>query len=329
MAFIDNQHQLETRKLKRDIYALNRANEDLHSVNQQITIDFNCQRHEFTSQQIDLREREIDEHLELIGLSNSLKAIVGETSELVLSVNAMAARRVAIVISETPTPPSKKRKRTSDWTSLESEADNENGRGGTSSSAESFGGLGEWSGVIMPVASSSAITPSSANINGGPALTPSTPITRGKRRGRQSKKSLIDTNNLLERSLGDYPDDYVMESGTVVWGKVRSNPWYPGVVLFYEDIRRDKLSVPIPVSAKLAEKKLKIPYVPHFIIRFFDNNWACLPLSSLKMLGKIPELDRDMVALHSQFQGKWTGKRHAEIKTAFKRATYAIASESE
>ncbi len=230
-AFIDNQHQLETRKLKRDIYALNRANEDLHSVNQQITIDFNCkshwvlrnsymlmppgQRHEFTSQQIDLREREIDEHLELIGLSNSLKAIVGETSELVLSVNAMAARRVAIVISETPTPPSKKRKRTSDWTSLESEADNENGRGGTSSSAESFGGLGEWSGVIMPVASSSAITPSSANINGGPALTPSTPITRGKRRGRQSKKSLIDTNNLLERSLGDYPDDYVMESGTV------------------------------------------------------------------------------------------------------------------
>ncbi len=52
------------------------------------------------------------------------------------------------------------------------------------------------------------------------------------------------------------------------------------------------------------------------------------------MLGKIPglysvtrdrtahmcstELDRDMVALHSQFQGKWTGKRHAEIKTAFK-----------
>ncbi|KAF9011651.1 hypothetical protein BDZ89DRAFT_486000 [Hymenopellis radicata] len=137
-----------------------------------------------------------------------------------------------------------------------------------------------------------------------------------------------------------------MESRTLVWGKsvslqpkpvlryrrhglTASNPWYPGIVIFDEDIRRDNLRVPIPVSAKFEEKRLKTPYLPHFIVRFFDNNWACVPLSNLKMLGEIPELDRDMVAADSQFQGKWTGKRHAEIKNAFNLAMYSIGSDSE
>ncbi|KAF9021942.1 hypothetical protein BDZ89DRAFT_1137677 [Hymenopellis radicata] len=308
----DNQHRLEMRKLKRDIYALNRANEDLQSKNQQLTIEFNGRLHEFTMQQLDLQAREIDQHLELIDLSTSLKAISGETdialiaakiAEQILIVEAMATRRVAT--SDTPTP-SKKRH--------------------TGNSADSLGG--EWSAMLEPVTSSSSITPPGVNTSRSPISTPSTPIRSGKRRGRPPKKS-IDRTKVLDRRLGDYPDNHVMESRTLVWGKVPSYHWYPGIVLFDEDIQGDYLQVPIPVSEKFREKRLKTPHVPHFIIRFLDNTWACLPLSNLKMLGEIPELDCDMIALHSQLQGKWTGKRHTETQNAYKNAMDAIGSDSE
>ncbi|KAF9029424.1 hypothetical protein BDZ89DRAFT_719614 [Hymenopellis radicata] len=223
----DNQHRLEMRKLSRDIYTLNRANEDLQSKNQQLTIEFNGRRHEFTTQQIDLQEREIDQHLELIGLSTSLKEIAGETddaliatkiTEQVLIVNTMAARRVAI--SDTHL----RRSVNAPLTGLPrgAKSANENSRGVTSGSADRLGG--EWSAMLQPVASSSAITPPGVNTSRGPVSTPSTPVRAGKRRGRPSKKSIdrnevLDRNNVLERSLGDYPNNHVMESRTLVWGK--------------------------------------------------------------------------------------------------------------
>lgn len=155
----------------------------------------------------------------------------------------------------------------------------------------------------------SSLSGDSDEASGGEGLQPTTST---KRRGRgkvqvQGKASRPKSPGLGNISLT--PGER-LESGTLVWAKYLSYPWWSAVV--YDD---DLPEIPRNVLQQVHNES-------DYLVRFYDKSdlWAWIPPDMLKLLGEIEELDQDMLATNSKRQ-KWKSAAiRAECRHSHKRA---------
>ncbi|KAF8907428.1 hypothetical protein CPB85DRAFT_1311781 [Mucidula mucida] len=149
------------------------------------------------------------------------------------------------------------------------------------------------------------------------------PAKRGP--GRPKKKTRTSTAvkaEAFDTQLGKFSEDEEIENGTLVWAKTPMRPWYPAVVFDENDPE-----VPVHILTGSTSKE-------RHIVRLFNSTetWVCVPKIKLKTLGKFKELDQDMMASASHFQGQltggWTSDKRDEVLAAYQDATVQVAVES-
>ncbi|KAJ2917073.1 hypothetical protein MD484_g3339, partial [Candolleomyces efflorescens] len=107
------------------------------------------------------------------------------------------------------------------------------------------------------------------------------------------------------------------DSGTLVWAKAESYPWWPAVVF-----DPDHLDVPHDILVQFKEtrsrRKMKL-----YIVRFYDrgSTWAYLGREKLKMLGEDDtELDTDMIS-NTSINQRWKNpKIRTDCRAAYRKA---------
>ncbi|EAU90763.2 bromodomain and PHD finger-containing protein 3 [Coprinopsis cinerea okayama7 len=133
-----------------------------------------------------------------------------------------------------------------------------------------------------------------------------------------------------------HPRKVTYESGTLVWAKAESYPWWPAVVF---DMDHPDVPPNIVADFKATRTKRKIKL---WIVRFYDrtNSWQYLPREKLHLLGEDSKLDADMLAPQSVHQ-KWKSasarqtcrdayrKACAEMETKSDQSTPGIPGEEE
>ncbi|KAJ2936999.1 hypothetical protein H1R20_g99, partial [Candolleomyces eurysporus] len=115
------------------------------------------------------------------------------------------------------------------------------------------------------------------------------------------------------------------DSGTLVWAKAESYPWWPAVVF-----DPDHPDVPDDILTQFKEtrsrRKMKL-----YIVRFYDrgSTWAYLGREKLKMLGEDDKLDNDMISTPSINQRWKNPKVRAECRAAYRKAYGEMESKTD
>ncbi|TDL26735.1 hypothetical protein BD410DRAFT_783848 [Rickenella mellea] len=113
-----------------------------------------------------------------------------------------------------------------------------------------------------------------------------------------------------------------LESGTLVWAKADTYPWWAGVI--YDVDHSD-------VPENVLNAKPSNPKGPIHLIKFFDKkkSWQWLELDKLKLLGEDKELDDELLDGRKKLQRFKSGKIRSDCKAAYIEAVAEMETDAD
>ncbi|CAK5267199.1 unnamed protein product [Mycena citricolor] len=118
-----------------------------------------------------------------------------------------------------------------------------------------------------------------------------------------------------------------IEPMTLVWAQYSTFPFFPGIII-HEDDDRIPLSIHSLAQKVNKDKAKKENY--HFV-QFLDNtrSWQYVPMERLRMLGELPELDKEMLTgkRPDRSKKKSSAKEVQDLKKAYQAAMEEMAEE--